>query len=65
MERAQKQAEIEFLTDQFSRANIALLADYRGLNVAEISNLRRELRRLGVIAKVVKNRLANQPSVKR
>lgn len=58
MERAEKNSEIEFLTSVFSKSQIALCADYRGLNVAEITTLRKKLRDNGAIGKVVKNTLA-------
>lgn len=58
MERAEKDNEIEFLTGVLSKSQIALCADYRGLNVAEITALRKKLRENGAIGKVVKNTLA-------
>ena len=58
MERAEKQAEIEYLVECFSKAQVALCADYRGLTVAEVTELRRELNKTGCIGRVVKNTLA-------
>lgn len=58
MERAEKDSEIEFLTDCYSKAKVALCADYRGLTVAQITQLRRELREAGSEGRVVKNTLA-------
>ena len=60
MERAQKIKEVEFLTDTFKNARACVLADYRGLNVAEISDLRSRLRENGGVFKVIKNRLAKR-----
>jgi large subunit ribosomal protein L10 len=57
MERAEKDAEIEFLTDSFSKAQICLCGDYRGLTVAQVTKLRKELRKSGAHAHVVKNTL--------
>ena len=48
-------AEIQ---DNMSRANIAISADYRGLTVAQLTELRRVLRPATVEVKVVKNTLA-------
>lgn len=58
MNRQEKQTEIEFLRDGFSRSQIALCADYLGLTVAEVTDLRRRLRGAGLQARVVKNTLA-------
>ncbi len=48
-------AEIQ---DRMSRASIAISADYRGLTVAQITELRRAMRASGAEVKVVKNTLA-------
>ena len=48
-------AEIE---DRMKRASIAISADYRGLSVAQLTELRRALRPANVEVKVVKNTLA-------
>lgn len=45
------------LTDKLSRAQMALVADYRGLTVAEISDLRKQLRSNGAELIVAKNTL--------
>jgi large subunit ribosomal protein L10 len=58
MNRADKQSEIEFLTDAFSKSAIAVCADYRGLTVSEIGGLRSELKKAGSTSRVVKNTLA-------
>lgn len=44
--------------DRMARASIAVSADYRGLTVAQITELRRALRPTGAEVKVVKNTLA-------
>ncbi len=44
--------------DRMERASIAISADYRGLSVAQITELRRALRSANVEVKVVKNTLA-------
>ena len=58
MERAEKQAEIEYLTECLSKTQATLCADTRGLTVAEITELRRELHKTGCAGRVVKNTLA-------
>jgi large subunit ribosomal protein L10 len=58
MDRAEKKAEIESLNDHMSRSQIAICADARGLTVAEVTELRKNLRKAGSFAKVVKNTLA-------
>lgn len=58
MNRDEKSAEIEVLTDCIKRAQIAVCADYRGLTVSKISTLRRDLKLAGSHSRVVKNTLA-------
>ncbi|MBN1686817.1 MAG: 50S ribosomal protein L10 [Spirochaetales bacterium] len=47
---------VEELKDDFKAAKDCILADYRGLNVEQITALRNRLRENGAIFKVVKNR---------
>jgi large subunit ribosomal protein L10 len=58
MSREKKAQIIESLQEVFSRCNVGILTDYRGLSTAEISDLRRKLRESGIDYKVVKNTLA-------
>lgn len=58
MERAEKQQEIEQLNDYFTKSQIAICADYRGLTVAQVTDLRKNLRKNDCVGKVVKNTLA-------
>ncbi len=44
MNRAQKTQAIEELSERFGRSPIAVVTDYRGLNVAQITELRRKIR---------------------
>ncbi|MGB4864121.1 MAG: 50S ribosomal protein L10 [Tepidiformaceae bacterium] len=46
------------IKDRMERASIAISADYRGLSVAQITELRRALRPAGAEVKIVKNTLA-------
>ncbi|GGJ01216.1 50S ribosomal protein L10 [Alicyclobacillus cellulosilyticus] len=45
------------IADKFSRSKSAIVTDYRGLNVAEVTELRRQLRQAGIEFKVLKNTL--------
>lgn len=59
MSSREKKAEIiDRLQDVFSKCSVAILTDYRGLSVAEITLLRRRLGESGVEYRVVKNTLA-------
>jgi large subunit ribosomal protein L10 len=49
---------VEELQQTFSRANIGILTEYRGLTTAELNDLRRKLRDVKVEYKIVKNTLA-------
>lgn len=51
-----KKAEIvNGLVDQFKAATSAVVVNYRGLTVAEVTELRKELREAGVKMEVIKN----------
>lgn len=58
MARPEKEAVVKELTDKFSSAKSLVVTDYLGLNVAEMTELRSQLREAGVEFKVVKNTLA-------
>ena len=58
MERAKKEQVVTQLQDKFNAAKIAVLTDFRGLNVEAITGLRRNLREENVEYRVVKNTLA-------
>lgn len=58
MNKAQKKEEIDFMSSCFSKAQIALCANYQGLTVGQITKLRRDLHNSGSGAKVLKNTLA-------
>ena len=58
--RAEKEQELQGLTDAFKSANTAIVVDYRGLNVPQVTELRRQLRAKGAKYKVVKNTLARR-----
>lgn len=52
-----KKQIVEDLHDKFSRSKVVIVTDYKGLDVATISDLRRKLRAAEVEFKVVKNSL--------
>ena len=57
MPTAAKAAAIEEIKGQLQHSKLAVLSDYRGLNVAEITDLRRRLREAGADFQVTKNTL--------
>jgi large subunit ribosomal protein L10 len=58
--KADKQAELQRLESMFSGADAAILIDYKGINVPQVTELRRELRKASASYKVVKNTLAKR-----
>jgi large subunit ribosomal protein L10 len=58
--RADKDAELQALTSMFQGADAAILLDYKGINVPQVTELRRELRKASSSYRVVKNTLAKR-----
>ena len=58
--RADKEEELQQLEEAFKRADSAILVDYKGLNVPQVTELRRQLRGAKANYKVVKNTLAKR-----
>ena len=58
--KADKAAEIEQLESAFKGSQTAILVDYKGLNVPQVTDLRRQLRVAKASYKVVKNTLAKR-----
>jgi large subunit ribosomal protein L10 len=58
MDRTTKEASVEELSEIFGNAGAVVLANYSGLTVAEMTELRGKLREQGSTLKVVRNRLA-------
>ena len=56
--RATKEAQLEALSEAFAGVEAAILVDYKGLNVPQATELRRQLRAVKAQYKVVKNTLA-------
>ncbi len=59
-DRATKHALKDELTDRFSKASAAIVAEYRGMTVAELTELRTELRKIDGEFKVINNRIAKK-----
>lgn len=57
MNKDQKSAEISAVRERFENSVAAVLVDFKGLNVASATKLRREFKKAGVEYKVVKNSL--------
>ena len=58
MTKAAKQALKSKVAERLQKANAAMIAEYRGLTVAELTDLRVKLREAKAEFKVVKNRIA-------
>lgn len=57
MARPEKEAMVAELKEKLDQARAAIITDYRGLNVAAMTELRRRMREQGLEYKVVKNTL--------
>src|SRR2546430_5998906 len=58
--RADKEAELQQLETAFKGSDSAILVDYKGLNVPQVTELRRQLRTAKAGYRVVKNTLAKR-----
>jgi large subunit ribosomal protein L10 len=58
--RADKDNEIQRLKQAFTGADSVILVDFRGLNVPQVTELRRQLRTVRAAYRVVKNTLAKR-----
>jgi len=58
MKKEEKAQNIDMLHQEFTKASIGILTDYRGLKTPEVNGLRRKLQESGGDYKVVKNTLA-------
>ena len=58
--RADKETELQALETAFKGSDSAILVDYKGLNVPQVTDLRRQLRGAKAKYKVVKNTLAKR-----
>lgn len=57
MTRSDKEQYIEALSECFGRAKAAFVVDYKGMNVEQVTQLRKKLSFLGTDMKVVRNTL--------
>ena len=57
MPTAHKAAVVDELSDRLSRAQLTIVADYRGLGVSDLQGLRGNLRPVGAEFRVAKNTL--------
>jgi large subunit ribosomal protein L10 len=60
--RAEKEQELQDLSSAFKAADTAIVVDYKGLNVPQVTELRRQVRAARAQYKVVKNTLARRAS---
>ena len=58
--RADKEAELHDLEAAFKGSDSAILVDYKGMNVPQVTELRRQLRSAKASYKVVKNTIARR-----
>ena len=58
--KADKTAELEQLESAFKGSETAILVDYKGINVPQVTDLRRQLRAAKASYRVVKNTLAKR-----
>src|SRR5260221_11826722 len=58
--RADKEEELQQLERAFKGSDSAILVDYKGLNVPQVTELRRQLRGAKAKYKVVKNTIARK-----
>ena len=60
MDRKQKEALRESATERFKKSKAVIVAEYRGLTVEELTQLRVELRKSSAEFRVIKNRIAKK-----
>ncbi len=58
MDRAEKKEAVATLHDVFEKTAVVVVAQYSGLTVAQLQNLRKQARAAGATVQVAKNRLA-------
>ncbi len=60
MDRSQKQKLVDSLHDVLAKTELVVVTQQSGLSVADVTNLRRQMREAGAGFKVTKNRLARR-----
>ena len=63
LNRSEKQAVIDEVTGLAAKAQTLVMAEYRGITVADMTKLRSQARGLGVTLSVLKNTLARRAMV--
>lgn len=58
MDRAAKSELVTTLNDVFSNTSVVVVAHYKGLTVADMQKLRKQMKQAGATVKVAKNRIA-------
>ncbi|MDD7473213.1 MAG: 50S ribosomal protein L10 [Bdellovibrionota bacterium] len=58
MNKADKIKEVEFVTDSLKASQVAICANYHGLSVSDINDLKKGLRKVGATCRVIKNTLS-------
>ena len=58
MDRAEKKEAVATLHEVFSKTSVVVVAHYSGLTVAQMQNLRKQMKQAGARVQVAKNRLA-------
>jgi large subunit ribosomal protein L10 len=58
--REEKVLLVKEIADRLNRSKSAIVADYRGLNVEEVTELRKQLRQAGVEFQVLKNTMTRR-----
>lgn len=58
-----KKSVVQEITDRFEESQTAVVVNYRGLDVAEVTELRKQLRDAGVEYKVYKNSMSRRATV--
>ncbi|KRN93350.1 50S ribosomal protein L10 [Pediococcus stilesii] len=61
---AKKAAIVDEIADQLKAATSAIVVDSRGLTVAEVTDLRKQLRDAGIKLSVIKNKVLTRAAVK-
>lgn len=56
----EKQQAVDVITAKLRESSTTVVADYRGLNVAQVTELRRQLREAGIEFQVLKNTLVRR-----
>ncbi|GBR52814.1 50S ribosomal protein L10 [Neokomagataea thailandica NBRC 106555] len=60
MDRTDKRAFVSFLAEVFASTSMVVVTQNKGLTVADVTELRRQIRAAGATYKVAKNRLASR-----